>query len=362
MKTEEKKNIVVVGAKGVVGRAIVELLEWLGHKVFGVDLDNVQDLPRIAEEAEVAFIAVPISQIAETARELAGAMKPGSLIISGGSVAQPAAPKAIDFALIKEKGIAFAHLHLMFRPEKPLKATIFGENIALAIEGDETGEWRGWIEEQLISFGPFFHQIDGAKHDRVTTISQLLHMITAVLAAKLWNSTDEAELTLGVRVGGFPCQSIVRSVLRSMQRSDLIAEILTSHPQALATLAVLKSALAEIEQAVRSGVTTEIEKSLTTARGHVEADLLRETDWMAGELIRLEADLRKPKLIFDFPAEMNRPPLLARAMNEFDSRGINKTSTFAHNLPNGGCRFVVGVAELNDQVRECEKAIRGFLP
>lgn len=183
MKT--KMKVVVVGAKGVVGRAIVELLKWLGHKVFGVDLDNAKDLPQIAEGVEVAFIAVPVSKIAEVAGELAGAMKRGSLIISGGSVAQPAAPKAIDFALIREKGIVFAHLHFMFRPEQPLRVTLFGENIALTIEGDETGRWRSWIENQLISFGPFLHQVDGAKHDRVTEISQLFHMITAVLAAKL---------------------------------------------------------------------------------------------------------------------------------------------------------------------------------
>lgn len=359
MKT--KMKVVVVGAKGVVGKAMVELLEWLGHIVFGVDLDNVQDLPRIARDAEVAFIAVPVSQIAEIARELAGAMKRGSLIISGGSVAQPAAPKAIDFALIKEKGIAFAYLHLMFRPERPLKATLFGENITLAIEGDENGKWRSWIEEQLTSFGPFLHQVDGAKHDRVTEISQLFHMITAVLAARLWNSADQAELTLGVRVGGFPSQSIIRSVLRSMQRPDLIAEILTNHPQVLAVIAILRSALTEIEQAVSSGDTVEIEKSLVKARGRIEADLRQKIDWTAGELIRLEADLRHPKLIFDFPAAMNEPGLLARVMGEFDRLSINKTSTFAHNLPNGGCRFIVGVASVNDQVRECEKVIRGWI-
>lgn len=360
MKTEMK--IVVVGAKGVVGSALVEFLKWLDHQVFCVDIDNVKDLPQIAKEAEVAFIAVPISKIAEIARELVVSMKPGSLIVSGGSVAQPAEPNAIDFALIREKGIAFALIHFMFRPEKPLKATLFGQNIALAIEGEETGKWRSWIEEQFISFGPFFHQVDGAKHDRVTTISQLFHMITAALAARLWNATDEAELTLGVKTGGFPCQSIIRSALRSMQAPKLIIEILTNHPQVLTTLATLRLALTEIEQAVRSGVTAGIEKSLTKARGRIEIDLLKETDWTAGELIRLEADLRKPKLIFDFPALMNGPGLLARVMGEFDRLGINKTSTFAHNLPNGGCRFIVGVESINDQVRECEEKIRSFIP
>lgn len=354
-------KVVVVGAKGVVGRAMVELLGWLGHKVFGVDLDNAKDLSQIAREAEVAFIAVPVSKIAEIAGELAGAMKPGSLIIRGGSVAQPAAPKAIDFALIREKGIVFAHLHFMFRPERPLQATLFGENIALSIEDDETGKWRSWLEEQFISFGPFLHQVEGAKHDRVTEISQLFHMITAVLAARLWNCTDEAELTLGVRVGGFPCQSIIRSVLRSMQRPDLIGEIIANHPQVLAIVAILRSALMEIEQAVHQRDTSVLESNMVTARERVETDSRKKIDWTAGELIRLEADLRKPILIFDFPAEDNVPWLLAKAMAEFDKRGINKTSTFAHNLPNGGCRFIVGVASFNEQVLECEKVIRGWI-
>lgn len=356
-------KVLVVGAKGVLGSALVELMERLGRKVICVDLDNVEGLPQIAKNVAVAFIAVPISQIANIAKVLVGAMKSGSLIISGGSVAEPADPNAIGFGLFKEKGITFAPLHLMFRPIVPLGMTIFGENIALAIEGDETGKWRDWIEEQFLPFGPIFHHLDRIEHDQMTTISQLFHMITAVLAAELWNATSGTVVTLGAKTGGFPCQSIIRSVLRSMQSKvpALVGEIIRSHPHVSATLTILRSAIEKIERAVCLRDTKEIEKDLKIAQGRIEHNLRQDIDWTAGELIRLEADFRKPKLIFDFPAEMNRPGLLARVMAVFDRLGVNKTSTFAHNLPDGGCRFIIGVAEIDGRVREAESVIRNWI-
>ena len=348
----------VVGAKGVLGSALVELLISLSHQVLCVDLDNVKDLSQLAKDAEVAFIAVPISQIAKIAKLLANTMKRGSLIVSGGSVAQPVDPNAIDFDLFREKGITFALVHLMFRPIVPLSMTIFGENIALAIEGDDKIKWQEWIEEQFMPFGPIFHHLDRDEHDRMTTISQLFHMITAVLAAELWNATAETEVTLGARTGGFPCQSIIRSALRSMQRPDLITEIVTNHPNVLETLTTLRFGLEKIEQAICVGSTTDIKDGMGKAREDIEVTLREEIDWTAGELIRLEADFRKPKLIFDFPAKMNKPGLLARVMQEFDRLGVNKTSTFAHNLPNGGCRFIIGVESIDRRVQECEANIR----
>lgn len=352
-------KILVVGAEGVLGSALVELLISLNHQVTCVDLDNVNDLPQMAKDAEVAFIAVPISQIAGTIKELASAMERGSLIVSGGSVAEPIDPNAIDFQLIREKGITFALLHLMFKPERPLRTTIFGQNIALAIEGNETGSWQDWIEEQFIPLGPIFHHLDRNEHDRATAISQIFHMITAVMAAELWNATPETELTIGAKTGGFPCQSVIRSVLRSMgtKPSSVVGEILKSHPHVPATLAILRSALDKIEQSVQLGSTTDIEENMGKARESIEKKLLDEIDWTAEELIRLEADFRKPKRGFDFPPKMNQPGLLARVMAEFDCLGVNKTSTFAHNLPDGGCRFIIGFESIDCRVEGVEKNI-----
>ncbi len=351
----------VVGAKGVLGSALVELLISLSHQVSCVDVDTVEQLPEIAESQNVAFIAVPISQIGKVAAILTRVMKPDSLIVSGGSVAEPTGSRAIDFESIRKNGITFALLHLMFRPIAPLSKTMFGENIALAVEGDQDGRWQKWLMEQFNRFGPIFHHLDRDGHDRMTVISQIFHMIIAVEAAILWNTTQETDVASGVKTGGFPCQSIIRSVLRSMQRPDLIAEILCNHPHVVKTLAAMRSALAEIEQAVSSGKMDGIEESLKIARGCIKSDLRREVDWTAGKLIRLEADFRKPKLIFDFPTEMNQPGLLARVMGEFDRLNINKTSTFAHNLPDGGCQFIIGFESIDHRVHEAEERIRSWL-
>ena len=170
-----------------------------------------------------------------------------------------------------------------------------------------------------------------------------------------------AEVTLGARTGGFPCQSIIRSVIRSMQRPDLIVEILRNHPHAGATLNILRAGLDKIERAIRLGETVPIESSMAAAREQIELNLREEISWTAGELIRLEADFRKPKLIFTFPAEMNQLGLMTRVMGEFDRLGIDKTSVFAHNLPDGGCRFIIGVDSIDQRVEECEKKIRSWV-
>lgn len=372
-------KVVVVGI-GVVGTALAKFLIWLGFEVICLDDKGSKDLAKIAKDADfesvydiidlslvakdasVAFIAVPISQIAKIAKELAGIMKRGSLIVSCGSVAEPVFPNVIDVDSITKKGITFALVHFMFKPEYPLQATIFGQNIALAITGRQSKKWQKWIDGLFTPFGPIFHYLDRNKHDLVTTVSQLFHMILAVLAAELWCSMLDSMVTLGLKTGGFPCQSVVQSVLRSMKAPKLIGEILKSHPRTLELIGILRAALNKLENAVRIGNTKSIEQTMAIARSSIGPELLENIDWTAGELLWLQSDFRKPYLVFDFPANMNQLGLLARVMEEFDRLGVNKTSTYAHNLPDGGCRFIVGVKSVNSQVEEATKKVNSWLP
>jgi len=352
-------NILIVGALGVLGSALAEFFKFLGFNVSCVDRDTLDQLSSLAEEADVAFIAVPISSIARVAAILAQAMRPGTLIISGGSVAEPTAPSQIDLVQISERGITFALVHLMFRPGKPLAKTVFGENIGIWLEGEE--KWREWIKAQFEPKGAICFDLAKGMHDRITMVSQLFHMIVAIQMAGLWGNLGAEAVRLGVATGGFPCKSVVRSGLRSCQRPDLLAEILKSHPHAQEMVETLRATLDMIAAALQNHDTVEMEAVLTGARGMLDLEQLDQIDWLSGELVRLEADLRHPHRVFDFPPAMNSVGLLGQVMAAFDELGVNKTSTFAHNLPNGGCRFIVGVEEVDERVQQAERIIRSWV-
>jgi prephenate dehydrogenase len=354
-------TIMIIGALGVLGSTLVEHCIQLGFKAICVDLHNVKDLKQLASNVAVAFIAAPISEIAQIVRTLTAEMKAGSLIVSFGSVAEPSSPNLIDFDLIKQREITFCHLHFMFRPIVPLRSTIFGQNIAISIDGNDADKWKKWLMPMFEPFGPVFHEIDRKQHDQATVIGQLVHMTTAVLVAGLWNKSEADAVNLGIKTGGFPSQSVTRSVLRSMQAPKLIGEILRNHPLTLPTLEILRNEIDQIEKAVKTEDSTYIVHSLETARKSVNKDLRESIDWTAEKLIRLEADLYKANVIFEFPAEMNKPGLLARVLGVFDRLGINKTSTFAHNKPNGGCVIIVGVESIDRRVKTAETEIRDWV-
>jgi prephenate dehydrogenase len=351
-------TIMIIGALGVLGSALVEHCVRLGFQVICVDLHNVKDLKQLASNVAVAFIATPISEIAQIGQALTDEMKAGSLIASFGSVAEPSSPHLIDFELMKQREITFCHLHFMFRPIVPLRSTIFGQNIAFSFDGKDAEKWKKWLPSMFEPYGPVFHEIDRKKHDQATVIGQLVHMTTAVMVAGLWNKSETDAVNLGIKTGGFPSQSVTRSVLRSMQAPKLIGEILRNHPLTLPTLAILRDAIDQIEKAIEAEDPTYIIQSLQTARNSLDKDLRDSIDWTADKLIRLEADLYKANVIFEFPAEMNKPGLLARVLGVFDRLGINKTSTFAHNKPNGGCMIIVGVENIDRRVKIAEQEVR----
>jgi len=354
-------KIMIAGAKGVLGSTLVEHCVHQGFQAICVDLHNLEDLKQLASNVAVAFIATPISEIDKIGRMLTDEMKAGSLIVSFGSVAEPSSPHLIDFELMKQRGITFCHLHFMFRPIAPLRSTIFGQNTAFSFDGNDAGKWKKWLLPMFEPYGPVFHELDRKQHDQATVVGQLVHMTTAVMVAGLWNKSETDAVNLGIKTGGFPSQSVTRSVLRSMQAPKLIGEILRNHPLTLPTLAILRNELDQIEKAIKTEDPTYLIQSLETARSSVNEDLRKSIDWTADKLIRLEADLYKANIIFEFSADVNKPGLLARVLGVFDRHGINKTSTFAHNKPNGGCAIIVGVESIDRRVKIAEEEIRDWV-
>lgn len=366
---------IIVGM-GTVGVALAKFLIQLGFNPICFDIvsanerekiaqknnlgqiHDVSDLAKFASAASVVFIATPIGKVSKIILILIDVMRYDSLIVSLASVALP---KSLNEAIrdaMKQKGITFLHLHLMFKPEIPLDFFLWGKNITLAIEGIGAEKWLLWTKNLLMPFGPNIEVINFIKHDLITSISQLPHFIFTVLIAGLWVAMLQSIVQAGIRLGGPPCKFLVMCVFRTMKQPPVIAEILRTHPRALEIIRIFKSWLDKLEHAILTNNMAPIIQVLNDAQGKIEKEVGIEIDTITNMHIQQISDFDKPRITLDFPESMNKPGLLARIVRRFDRQNIDKTSTYAHKLPGGGCRFTIGFKDATDKVREIEARIR----
>lgn len=353
-------KIVIVGSRGVVGSTFCEFFEGQGHEVIGIDRDNLCDLEAAAKEADVVYVVVlPIEETGEILAKAVEVMQPGSLLMHGASVENPTIrgyfqPIQPELALVK--GIAYAHLHPHFRP-KNLEESFRGHAVTVHLEGDPDGIWKEWISETFQPFHPSIYWLEEGQHDQLTSISQLIHMVVAVLVGLVWWETPESVVRDGLKIGGLPCQLLARMVLRVAAAPEVIAGILCTHPLVREILNKLEKALALIRQA-SDGSPSMLIRALNNARRIFEPGDLSRYDEMSARLDRLEADLRNTEYTLRFSVEENVPFLLARAVHEFGIHGADLTTTIAQRDPDGGCTFIFGVCEKNAGTEAAAEAVR----
>lgn len=365
---------IIVGM-GTVGVALAKFLMQLGFNPICFDITSayerekiaqkynlepihdVSDLSKFASAATVVFIATPIGELSKIILILVGIMLQGSLIVSLASVALPKSLKESIRDTMKQKGITFLHLHLMFKPEIPLDFFLWGKNITLAIEGIGAEKWLEWTKNLLSPFGPNIEVINFIKHDLITSISQLPHFIFTVLIAGLWVTMLQSIIQAGIRLGGPPCKFLIMCVFRTMKQPHVIAETLRTHPRALEIIRILKSWLDKLEHAILTNNMTPIIQVLNDARNKIEKEVGIEIDTITNMHIQMESDFNKPVITLDFPENQDKHGLLTKISGRFDRQNIDKTSTYAHKLPGGGCRFIIGFKDVTDKVRKIEERI-----
>ena len=352
--------IAVVGANGIVGTTLVEHFSHLGYEVFSIERNSSLTLPEAAGKAKVVFVVTsPIGEVNELLKLAAGNMRPRTLLVHGTSVEAPHGKRTGREQILKN-GVTLAHLHFHFRPESPLRETLRGQHITLKIEGERSEIWKQWLKSKLVPYQPFIHELEDDEHDCTTTISQVLHMALAYFASQVWRQTAGYKLERGITIAGPPGRFLARSVIRTAGGAKVAAEILEGHPQTLDVLAMIRQAVRDLEDRVRTGDIEGIEAELSVARTLIPPDMLKALEARTLQLIRLEADLQRHNVVLNFPAKENHVGLLARVLTEFDRRGIDKTTTIAQTNPDGSCTFVIGVREDSSAVAEAVAAIKSW--
>lgn len=353
-------KVTVVGGGGIVGSAIVEHMKHLGHEVAVVEQGGKPTFDEAVRDSDVTFIVTrPIRKVGALLEKAAQIMRPGSLLVHGTSVQSPC-EMDMDWDEITRAEVTICHFHFHFKPMKPLRNTLRGQHITLSISGANAGKWKDWLLDSFASGQAFIHEFEPNEHDKVTVISQLVHMITAFLVGSIWQEVPSSVLEKGLTIGGPPARFLTRLALRTASGSGVAAEILECHPQTRELITQLGSALGKLDELVEHGETGSIEETIAASRELVPLTDLTAWDERTAQLIRLEADLQRSTVEFNFPAEMNQPGLLARVLGEFDRRGVDKTTTIAQTNPDGSCTFVIGVREDSPAVAEAAKAIKSW--
>lgn len=354
------KKIAVVGAKGVVGSALMDFLSGLGHTVFAVDRDTELTLD-VVKLADVVFIAtLPIEEVASLIKETAAMMHPRTLLIHGTSIEQPSAPNQIDVDNVIERGITLSHLHFHFRPEIPLNRTLFGQNVSVSFQGDEQAKWSRWLETLIVPHGAIMSTLAPCEHDEITIVSQLIHMVIALVVGSVWSVLSQRKVTKGIEIGGPPSRLLTRSVIRSSSGVRVLASILTNHPFANRVLRIMRDSITEVSEAITNHDPIALEATLTDMRQVFEPAVLARIEQETAQMSRLEADMRQAHFTFRFIACDNQIGLLARVLREFDRRGVDKTTTIAQVDKDGGCTIVIGVRDLDTNAEQAAEIIRNW--
>ena len=353
-------KIAVVGV-GTVGKTLVEHFQNLGHEVLPVDIGTEMTLETAARAADAVFIVVlPIEDVSRLISEAASVMRQGTLLIHGTSIERPMVNEIVPEEVLA-KGIAFCHFHFQFRPEVPLSRTIFGQHISISIQGDGKMEWLKWILGQFEPFSPIIHRFNPGQHDQITAVSQLVHMIVAIAVAHVWDCLPKSTVRKAMEISGPPGRLLMRSMLRVGTGARVTESTILNHPLSQTMIEKFLAAFQSLQSVIGKHKTGELTNWLDGARTVVDPSKLKEWDARTAQLARLEADTGETHFEFRFRPETNRLGLLAGILQEFDGRGVDKTTTIAQTNPDWSCVIIIGVREPSDAASEAEAVVRGWI-
>lgn len=350
-------NIVVIGT-GNAGGPIADFLGGLGHEVTCFDSRAKKDLPETSQnlnicsmsdlglmvsKANVVVSAVPIDALSQVERIVVKYMARGTLFINLGSVMRPVDPYTVHPEIFIKKGITYVNLHPIYRMFIPMTKSSYGQSVMMHIEGKNTEYYKPFIKGLFEPYGATVYEIEPEAHDSMTKVAQLNHMIGSTVFSKMWSDVPEDDLNLGLVAGGPPAQAFFRGIIRSQQGPSVIGQILISHPNVLETIDSIRKGLDMIESAYVSKDPSEIVQTLKQAHERVDKSLMKKMETMINEHVQFDADFAKPHSSGEFMQEDNVTGLFGQLVASIDELGIDKTSTYAHNRADGGCKFMFGV-------------------
>src|SRR5699024_8465459 len=178
--TKKPKDILIVGARGGMGRLYARIIEQSGHHVHKIDKHNWHDLEEVAPQLDMAIVSVPISTTTDVINRLAPKLKKETILA--------------DFTSNKSKPIEVmteAHngpvlgLHPMHGPGvNNLSKQLM---VACAVQKPEVSQW---FLEQSRLWGMRVLEADAQKHDHVMHLVQGLRHFVALMHGSFMKTYD----------------------------------------------------------------------------------------------------------------------------------------------------------------------------
>lgn len=349
------KIIGVIGNLGQMAKnVIIPLFQEAGYEVIGADIKNPRGSTNreIAERADVVYFSIlPLSNVAPAMEELISHARPETLWLHGTSIQDPSKAPITPILLkpeLAERKIDTGFLHFMVGP---MVRSLRGQSVVYGFPRPLINpEWEEWLIQLLKPKRSLLLKYSPEFHDELTSVSQLIPMITALLDSHLWLK-QRPSLSEVLQMAGPPCWLQSYGILRNLSQKDIIANIIANHPN---TRRIIQEAI-EILRSIDKACDYGGEKTLSRmaqegTRVISDADLNRikqSTDWH----VRLEGDMRGGAVGFAFSPQENQRGLLTKVLEIFDKQGLDKTSCMAQEVPGGGCVFYIGVKVDKDDPR-----------
>lgn len=178
--TKDPMHVLIVGARGGMGRLYTRIFEQSGHVVHKIDKHNWHELEEMIPRLDLAIVTVPINVTADVIHRLAPKLKEDTIL------ADFTSNKTDPIEVMKS-----AHsgpvlgLHPMHGPDvnnlsKQLMVACFGRDEAAS----------AWVVEQSRLWGMRVIEADPQKHDHVMHLVQGLRHFVALLHGSFMKTYD----------------------------------------------------------------------------------------------------------------------------------------------------------------------------
>jgi len=341
------KVIGIIGMSGAMATNVVSpLFREAGYEVIGSDIDDPEGLNNreVVERADLVYFSIlPINDVVPAILELIPYAKTDTLWLHGTSIQNPVRAPITPVLLsqeIIERRVDVGFLHFMVGP---MVRSLRGQSIVYGFPRPLINSaWEEWLINLLASKQPLLLKYRPEFHDELTTGSQVIPQLMALVTGQLWKRQKFA-LSDVLQMAGPPCWLQSYGTLRSLSQKDIVANIVVNHPNTREIIREAVEFLQSIDEACELGreniISGIAEEGLTVVSDNELARIRQTVDWH----IRLEGDMRGGAVCFTFSPEENRIGLLTQVLNVFDEQGLDKTSCMAQEVPGGGCMFYIGV-------------------
>lgn len=360
----------VIGVIGNLGKmatnVVIPLFEEAGYEVIGSDIENPNGLNNreVVERTDLVYFSIlPINNVVPAMLELIPHAKPDTLWLHGTSIQNPKRGAITPVLLsqeIAERRVDVGFLHFMV---SPMVRSLRGQSIVYGFPRPLINPaWEEWLINLLTPKQPLLLKHSPEFHDELTTGSQVIPQLMALVIGQLWKRQKFAFPDV-LQMAGPPCWLQSYGILRSLSQKDIVANIVANHPNTRQIIREAVELLQSIDEACELGKESTIsgmaEEGLTVVSDDELAGIRQTIDWH----IRLEGDMRGGAVCFAFSPEENRTGLLTQVLKMFDEQGLEKTSCMAQEVPGGGCMFYIGVkVDIDDpRVRAvCDQVTKGL--